>query len=202
MRRRYQKNISKNLAALIVMFLIGAAVVNGVSRNAEGVNDTVKGVLFFAMAAVIILVGVFTIIWIYRYFSRQQRAQNFAALRAHEVDKMSGKEFEIFLKHLLTARGYTVKNMWHGNDGGVDLVAKLGEKTYSIQAKRYNNRHKVDRRAITDAVAGIKFRNCTHAMAITNSYFTKAAKEYAQKTNCELVNRDALARWIFELQEN
>jgi restriction system protein len=113
---------------------------------------------------------------------------------------MTGKEFEIFLQHLLTARGFNVKGVYHGNDGGVDLVAKKNKEIYSIQAKkRKNTKKRIDRSAISDAVSGIKFRDCTRAMTITNSYFTKVAKEYARKTECVLIDRDILAEWIYEL---
>lgn len=199
--RRRQKRFDKNLAIGVALGAIAFGLTQIFSLQASGLSYGFKIILLIVIGACIAGASLGAILWVYRFTTARQRSQNFAALHAHDVDNMTGKEFEIFLKHLLMARGFTVKNVWHGNDGGVDLVAKIGEKTYSIQAKRYNARRKADRRAVTDAVAGIQYRDCTHAMAITNSYFTKAAAEYAKKTGCKLVDRDLLAGWIGALGE-
>lgn len=159
----------------MLVFLVPTITVlglfGGIPIKLPDINIDFGMVIIVALTILTIAVGIACSISVYNSIKQRERAQNFAALRAHAVDSMTGTEFEVFLKHLLTARNFKVKNIWHSNDGGVDLVAKLGDKIYSIQAKRYNN-HKADRRAITDAVAGITYRNCTHAMAITNSYFT------------------------------
>lgn len=199
MPRRYRKsNPTQHL--IILSSLIGLAIVGAqFAANTEPLADIMKYALFTFLTLLVIAASVFAIWRIIAYFTSRQRATNFASLRAHNVDNMTGKEFEIFLEHLLTARGFKVKNVYHSNDGGVDLVAKKNKDTYSIQAKRYNQRKKVDRRAITDAIAGMKYRDCTKAMAITNSYFTKAAKEYGGKTGCILIDRDILAEWIHRL---
>lgn len=184
--------------------MMGVAVIGGSaiflyplisSENSSANMMVITGLLFaaFGLGAIIFLV--------HFYLTRVQRAKASARLRAHDVDNMSGKEFEVFLGTVLTARGYMVKKIAHSQDGGVDIIARKDKETYSIQAKRYKAGHKADRRAITDAVAGIKYANCTHAMAITNSYFTKAALEYAQKTGCTIIDRDELGKWLVELSE-
>lgn len=151
-----------------------------------------------AIACLALIGGIYAF---YSYATRQQRAKAKALLQAHDVDNMTGKEFELFLGTILTARGYTVKKIFHSRDGGVDIIARKDNETYSIQAKRYKAGKKADRRAITDAVAGITYAKCTHAMAITNSYFTKAATEYAHATKCILIDRDELGKWLIELSE-
>jgi len=194
-RRSRKQDNQEILLFLAVAVLAGYGSIEVLPNLSDSTHS-----MFLLLLFILFIAGLlFSIYAVYRYTTKKSRARNFAALRAHEIDHMSGKEFEIFLKHLLTARGFTVKDVWHGNDGGVDLVAKIDDKIYSIQAKRYRDK-KADRRAITDAVAGITYRNCTDAMAITNSYFTKAAIEYAGKTGCELIDRDILAKWVFELQ--
>lgn len=201
MRRRYQKKFDSSLLIFLVAALVGFSILGGIPVKLPDMSLAFSIVIIIVLAGLAIAVVVICGTFIYDRITERDRTRNFAALRAHAVDSMTGTEFEIFLKHLLTARGFTVKGIWHGNDGGVDLVAKLGDKIYSIQAKRHSSRNKPGRRAITDAVAGITYRKCTHAMAITNSYFTKAAIEYARKTGCELVDRDVLAEWIYELQD-
>lgn len=198
MARRTRRQSNQEILLLLI---VAAFVGYGATEALPGLSDNFNSAFLLLLFILLVAGLLYSIYTVYRYMTQKSRARNFAALRAHEVDHMSGKEFEIFLKHLLTARGYTVKNVWHGSDGGVDLVAKKDDQIYSIQAKRYKNK-KVDRRAVTDAVAGITYRKCTHAMAITNSYFTKQATEYARETNCQLIDRDALARWVYELQES
>jgi restriction system protein len=197
MRRRYRKQQNQNLLFISAVAVVAIALSSGAVGNSPRFSDTTK-VIFFAFCTVtIVVISIIFIYLIYNALTRKSRARNLAALHAHRVDQMSGEEFEIFLKHLFTFRGYEVQHTGRSNDGGVDLVVKKGKEKISIQAKRYTG--KADRRAITDAVAGMKLHNCTHAMAITNSRFTKPAIEYAKKTDCRLIDRDGLAKWISEL---
>ena len=76
------------------------------------------------------------------------------------------------------------------------LPAKAPEK-YAVQVKRYSNA--VSRTAVSDAVAGGAYYGCNAAMVVTNNYFTKGARALAQSTNCQLVDRKTLAKWIAEL---
>ncbi|MFZ2494887.1 MAG: restriction endonuclease [Candidatus Saccharimonadales bacterium] len=79
-------------------------------------------------------------------------------------------------------------------DGGVDLVAQLGMEKYAIQVKRYSK--PISRNAVSDAVAGKSLHRCKHAMVITNSYFTPKARDYARRTNCQVIDGKVLKKWI------
>jgi len=83
-------------------------------------------------------------------------------------------------------------------DFGVDIVASNNNDRFAIQVKRYTT--KVSRRAISDAVAGMYHYGCNKAVVITNHYFTPGAVKLAQSTNCILIDRDALTKWIIEYQ--
>jgi hypothetical protein len=39
-------------------------------------------------------------------------------------------------------------------------------------------------------------------MVVTNSYFTRGAKQLAHSTGCELIDRDILAEWILDYQQD
>lgn len=77
---------------------------------------------------------------------------------------------------------------WHGywnvtvtkasGDSGVDIVARKGLRKYAIQCKHYSN--PVGVHAVQEVVAGKKAYGCSKAMVVTNSTFTKAAKELAE----------------------
>ncbi len=127
MGRRYQKKIDNNLLIIIFATLAGLAVFGGIAGGASELNFNFRLIIFIAASIMIIFFVAAIGYVVYELLTRRDRSRNFAALHAHKVDDMTGTEFEIFLKHLLTARGFTVKNVWHGNDGGVDLVARLGD---------------------------------------------------------------------------
>ena len=111
-----------------------------------------------------------------------------------EVDAMSGHAFEDLVVKLLKARGYEVGNLRESNDYGVDMIANKGEERIAVQCKRSKN--PIARKAISDAVAGMKYYKCTRAMVVTNSRFTDDAREFARGTECELVDRAVLEQWM------
>jgi restriction system protein len=113
---------------------------------------------------------------------------------------MKGIDFEKYVCRLLEHQGYKAKLTGGSGDFGVDIIAQRGDLKYAIQVKRHTS--KVNRRAISDAVAGKGHYGCNAALVVTNSYFTKDAITFAQSTKCELVNRDTLAKWILEFQKN
>lgn len=113
------------------------------------------------------------------------------------VDRLKGHDFEHFVGELLTTRGFDqVKITQASGDYGVDILARKDGKHYAIQAKRYSSN--VDRKAISDSVAGLGFYKCQVAMVVTNSHFTKSAKIYANELGCKLVDRDVLKQWLEE----
>ncbi len=131
----------------------------------------------------------------------ERKAENerrIRALQLSDADNMPGLDFEHYVCRLLKHRGLAAEVTSGSNDFGVDIVSHSGTTKYAIQVKRYAN--KVSRTAISDAVAGSVHYGCNRAMVITNSYFTKGAKEFANSTSCELVDRDILAEWIIDYQ--
>jgi restriction system protein len=168
---------------------------------------------------VFIVISPFYIIYyIIRYFSEKQeyiareradkeecRARERAnkeecrAIQLANIDSMAGVEFEKYLKKLLTYRGYSVMRTPGSGDFGVDLVASRNGDTIAIQVKRSESQ--ISRRAISDAVGGMKHYSCNKAMVITNNHFTKGADTLARSNGCILIDRIELARWIIEFKE-
>lgn len=109
-----------------------------------------------------------------------------------EIDKMSGYEFEAFLKYLFEKLQYDViKVTSKSGDYGADLIIKdktLG--TIAVQAKRYNNN--VSPRAVQEVCGALGYYNCDHGMVVTNSFLTSSAKTLANKNNIEVWERDKL----------
>lgn len=114
-----------------------------------------------------------------------------------DIDAMDGPAFERFVAEVLERRGFQVAHTGGSGDLGVDLIARKGYTSWAVQVKRYDG--PVNRRAVSDAVAGKEHYQCNDAMVVTNSVFTEGARTLARSTGCELVDRHTLARWVREL---
>jgi restriction system protein len=157
------------------------------------VEDHVFAVVTFLVVFLIIFVG-------YAWRKSWKRQQQFLSLKLADVDNMDGLAFEHYVGKLLESRGYRAKVTRASCDNGVDIIAERNGSKWAIQCKRYAQ--SVSRTAVSDAVAATSSTifNCSRAMVVTNSYFTKGAVSYAKSTDCVLVDRDVLAAWIYDLK--
>ena len=112
------------------------------------------------------------------------------------VDKMGGRDFEVFIVKLLRSRGFSAEATSYTGDFGADVIASKAGAKYAIQCKRNAIQTKVSVRAVQEAVAAIKYYDCDRAMVITPSRFTGQAIRYAEKVDCDLVDRDILMTWV------
>ena len=78
----------------------------------------------------------------------------------------------------------------------MDLIIEKDGKAIGIQAKRYSSN--VGNKAIQEVIAGSQFYKCNRCIVVTNSYFSKQAKELAQKTKVILWDRDKLSSLLIE----
>jgi len=81
-----------------------------------------------------------------------------------QVDKMSGREFEIYLYTLFCELGYKVILHKGVADYGIDLILHKRNYKIAVQAKRYKN--KVNLKAIQEAHAGKYFYKCNECIVI------------------------------------
>ena len=99
---------------------------------------------------------------------------------------MDGYQYEQKCAQYLREQGYTNVTVTRGSgDQGVDITAMKDGKKHAIQCKYYEGN--VGNKAIQEVYAGAAFYNCSVAMVITNSFFTKSAKELAKKLKVILV---------------
>jgi restriction system protein len=110
------------------------------------------------------------------------------------IDVMAGARFEKVVYTLLRNQGYDVGKLRESNDFGVDMIANKGEERIAVQVKRSKN--PITRKAIADAVSGMKYYKCTRAMVVTNSEFTEDAREFGRGTECTLIDRAVLQQWL------
>ncbi|MBZ7619545.1 restriction endonuclease [Klebsiella michiganensis] len=104
---------------------------------------------------------------------------------------ITSRDFELLTAYLYKNKAYSVKITPRSRDGGYDVLAEQkNERQYErlyIECKRYTENVGVK---ITRNVLGLlSIENATKGVVVTTSYFTKNAKNEAQKSNrLELIN--------------
>ena len=107
------------------------------------------------------------------------------------IDGMDGREFEFFCAELLEGCGYDNIHVTRSSgDQGVDIIAYKNGTRCAFQCKRYSA--KVGNEAVQQVHAGQNMYSCFRAVVITNSYFTRSAKQLAKASHVELWDRDIL----------
>ena len=114
----------------------------------------------------------------------------------HDIDRMSGKEFEEFIAELFANFGYETTITKASADQGIDVLATKQDVTIGIQAKCYSGQ--VGNHAIMEAVAGCKYYKANKCMVITNSIFTPSAIKLAEANEVELWDRNVLEKKVLE----
>lgn len=119
----------------------------------------------------------------------------FNQVRINDIDKMSGYEFEYFIKTLFIKSGYkNVSMSSNSGDFGIDIFASKDNYLYGIQCKRYKKRIGVE--AIQQVKTGVSYYDLDIPVVITNSTFTPAAHSLATNTNVILLDRNDLIRMV------
>ena len=88
--------------------------------------------------------------------------------------------------------GYFVKRTPKTGDQGVDLIAEKDGDRKAIQCKFYSK--PVGNKAVQEVCAGRDFYNTDYAVVVTNSFYTKSAKELANKNKVILLNDNELEK--------
>ena len=111
------------------------------------------------------------------------------------IDKMDGHQFEVYLKALFRELGYRPEVTKRSCDYGVDVILK-GKNRIVIQAKRYGMKNRVGIGAVQEVYAGKAYYKADEAWIVTNSFYTKQAKELAKACQVKLIDRVELQNFI------
>lgn len=149
-----------------------------------------KGEMAVAFA---LLCALFTL-----FFFKRLRTLHYLHMRMKKVDKLSGRAFEKYLEVQFRRLGYRVKLTEASHDYGADLVLKKWGKKTVVQAKRYEKN--VGIAAVQEAVGSIAYYDADQAMVVTNSGFTKSARNLARQNEVELWGRQEI-REKFRIRE-
>ncbi|WP_127580781.1 restriction endonuclease [Paenibacillus koleovorans] len=141
-----------------------------------------------------VLLGVAIAIFVWMYMERVEKLKRSGIA---DIDKMDGRQFELYLGHLFRAYGYEVKVTRAAGDFGADLVVSKAEKKIVVQAKRHAQNVGIS--AVQEVHGSKSHYSATEAWVITNSDFTDAARELARSTGVRLINRGELVEMILKL---
>ncbi len=128
------------------------------------------------------------------YIQRLENPNRVIKYTMCDIDLMTGYEFEAFITNLFNSMGYKAEKTKLSGDQGIDVIAKKGKEIIAIQTKCYSK--PVGNGAIQEVVAGKSLYGATKLMVITNSHFTKSAKELAKANNVILWDRQLLEEKI------
>lgn len=110
------------------------------------------------------------------------------------LSDLGGHDFESLVGELVKKMGFVVEERKLTADGGVDILARTEEPMfggiYVIQCKRYSE--KVGESVVRDLYGVVHAKNANKGILITDSTFTKAAIEFAQNKQIELVDGEKL----------
>lgn len=161
---------------------VGDALKDVARPTLETFIDFATQIWWFWLLAGLVLLGRLVL-----FVVRQRRLERSGIL---DIDRMSGRTFEEYLRTAYVRLGYKVELTKYRGDFGADLVVrKDGEKT-AVQAKRYSKN--VGVKAVQEAVAAKGYYDADAAMVVTNRYYTAQAKELARKNKVTLWDRDKL----------
>jgi hypothetical protein len=120
----------------------------------------------------------------------------------YSVDCLSEKEFEHFIKWLISELKYEVQPEKYAAHSGFDLVVtKEGEKI-AVQARRYPKTHLVSDSMVLLSQDAKRIYECDKSIVVATAYFTEQAMAEAQRLNVELWDRDTLDAKIAEIRKN
>lgn len=193
MSRRYYRRRKSNSPTDELVF-IGILVVVAILIQPGWQYSSTLVYTLVGLGTVVAIVAVAAVLK-YRTEQRKIRALDIAA-----VDSMSGLDFEKYVAKILQHRGFSHVRLTEKYDFGVDIVARKDGITWGIQVKRYKQLVKVE--AVRQVFTALVHYKCDRAMVITNSTYSRPARELAADNNCVLIDRDELAAWIVDFQEN
>lgn len=182
MRRKLYLEVVISAVGLIVCYMkVKKVPFENSLGSIRNVIIIVMGFLFFVIVAR----------FLYKRFLNNITASKYLNSSINIVDKMTGEEFEEFLKSHFEKLGYMVQLTPKTGDYGADLVInKNGCKTV-VQAKRWVS--KVGIEAVQQVIASRSYYKADKCLVVTNNYFTPNAINLAESNkDVELWDRKEL----------
>lgn len=108
-----------------------------------------------------------------------------------DINNMTGEQFEKYVAERLSEAGWLdVKTTPKSGDHGVDIFASKDGEKYVFQCKRY--KQSVNTPAVQEIYTGKGVYKADYAVVITNSTYTKKAREMAKELDVKLWNLEKI----------
>ena len=193
MAKRYKRNESflDEAAGLITILVlaVGYTKYNEIKES----NPDLLPFIYISAVILIVLVAIFVARTVIKNLKIKK------TFTMSDIDNMNGVKFEYYLADILRKRGFTNVKVTEKYDLGVDIIAQKDGVTWGIQAKRYSSIVKLA--AVRAAYTALSHYKCERAMVVTNNYFSNPAKTLASETKTVLIDRDTLAKWVYEASQ-
>ncbi len=197
MGKRYKKpsrTIEDTISSVIALVVVLFIAYNAYTKGKLPVSKENLYIILGATASLILLY-VFG-----KAFKSYLNRRKYLKSDISSVDKMTGDEFEKYLKARFEKEGWAVSLTKTSGDMGADLVMTkrtsvdfkkkivYGPQKMVVQAKRYSKNIGV--KAIQEVVASKAVYGADSAAVATNRYFTAEAKKVAKANGVILYDRD------------
>ena len=111
------------------------------------------------------------------------------------IDKMNKNEFRNYILNILKKQGFQVTIPSNNIDLGIDFIAQKGESKYAVHISQQTGL--VSKTDINNVDRDKHKYYCDKAMVVSKYYFDKDAIDLSISTQCELIDKDKLAEWIY-----
>lgn len=178
------KNNTFNKNILWALLAVAGAIVMALGG---GVVWTLIGIAAI-LTSIVMVVGTPT-------HKKEEASHAYTITSVTNVDRMEGHEFEYFCAELLERCGFEAVTVTRGSgDQGVDILAFKEDIKYAIQCKNYSA--PLGNKSIQEVFAGKTFYHCHVGVVMTNSTFTKGAKELADSVGVILWDKSRLDKMM------
>lgn len=99
------------------------------------------------------------------------------------IQKMSSREFELFVGDLFQRMGYSVKITQRTRDGGRDIIATKADPipfTLIVECKHWGENHKVNVSVVRSVYGVQSAEQANKSVIVTSSRFTRDARKFAE----------------------
>ena len=123
-----------------------------------------------------------------------ERRSRKSRLLASDWRSLRSVPFEEFLAEVFVELGFVVEMTKTTGDQGVDLIVQKNGRRIAIQVKGYFD--SVGNSAVQAAHTGMAYYRCSSCAVITNSRFTAAARDLAERVGCVLIDGEQIPTLI------
>ncbi|WP_018130129.1 restriction endonuclease [Effusibacillus pohliae] len=187
MAKRRKRKHDDFVGSLVVLLMLGAFWMAFDATRSFTAGLVAMGIVFGIAYAIVTVV-------------HMMQEEKLKRSGIYDIDKMDGRQFELYLGHLFRSQGYSVEVTRSSGDYGADLVLQKDGKKIVVQAKRYSSR--VGNAAVQQARAAMDLYGASEAWVVTNSEYTDQAYVQAKASQVRLIDRKELMEMILKMNPN